>query len=508
MIPLLAALSLPVFAAPPVQRGLLICPDPTTCATDGAWVETLGDGGRGGFAVLDFEEVITVGAVPDGLPQREAYEEALADARQAIEKGRWLAAQDATSAGIAAVAGWRGPVKTQELFELHFLRGVAATEQGRDASGVYSFRQAAAIADDSDLPHPAVSSAVRQAWLDEQRKLAIAGKGSLELSGGPEGTHWTVNGRSVPAGSVELWPGNHRVTATAPGHVRSWKADVPVLPERTSAIEPDFATYDEAAAVFGALQDAAATLDAPEPVEDLLIAWCIEHEVDELRLMRVEEVVQPILLPPVALSAPPLDRPAAAAGERVNMGDGVPTTFEGEVLERYEAPSEAHVTRLNRLRVVFFDPATRRFSADAMVSTALQAPPERLRLGVRTGGLSMMERSHLGIDLNLVVPIGPIELDSRLGLVRADAPYNLYTDWVDRQLYHLYLGARWAPAWTVAPFVGAGVDVFAPAAVGGRAGVGAQARFGRDWLAELELAGGVMDRGPQFGGTLGLLRSF
>ena len=500
-------------AEAPVQRGLLVCPDPQTCEEDATWLRTLDGGGRGGFTVLDFEQVISVGAVPDNLPERDAFQRSLERAREAMERGRWGAVLDATNEGIAALGRWRGPVKTQELFDLYFLRGLAGVELGRDQSQSWSFQQAAAVADGQALPMPAASTAARQAWLDEQRKLTVGGKGSLELSGGPPGTRFSVNGRSVEVGptgtaTVSLWPGNHRVTATAPGQVRSWTVEVPVLAERSSAVQPDFATYDEAAAVFAALQQAVLTMQAPEPVADLLVAWCEVHGVEELRLMRVEEVAQATRPTPVSISDPPPGRPPAAAGEAVDMGDGVPTTFEGEVLQRHRTRAEAHVGRVNRLRVVFFDPGTRRISADAAVATALQPAPERLRVGLRASGLSMMDRSHLGMDLGLQVPVGPVEADARLGLVRADTAYNLYEGWIDQQLYHLYAGLRWAPTWTVAPFAGLGLDLYAPAAVGGRLGAGVQARFAQDWVAELEGGAGLMDKGLAWGGGLALTRGF
>ncbi len=504
ILSLLASLAL----ASPVQRGLLVCPDLRSCEQDAEWLAPIGGGGPGGFELLDFERVIAVGAVPDGLADRDAYEAALAQARTAMERGRWGAVLEASQAGLAALSRWRGPVKTQELFDLYYMRGAAAVELGRDRSQAYSFRQAVAVANGQDLPRPASSSAVQQAWLDEQRKAMVAGKGELVLGGGPPGTGWKVNGRTVPAGTVSLLPGNHRVSATAPGQVRSWTVDVPILPERSSRVEPDFASYEEQAAVYAALVQAVDTLQAPDPLKDLLVAWCQAHGVEELRLMRLFEVVEPLAVSPVLLGPEPKDRPAAAAGEAVDMGDGVPTTFEGEVLQRHRAKDEGHVQRTTRLRMVFFDPATRRFSADPSVSTALQESPERLRLLARAGGMRAMGRSHLGLDLGLLVPVGPLRIDGRLGWVRADRPYNLYEDWVDHQLAHLYLGARWSPEWAVAPFLGAGVEVLAPAAVGGRLGTGVDLRFARDWQAEVELAGGLLDKGLQLGGGLALGRSF
>lgn len=504
ILALVSALAL----ASPVQRGLLVCVDAASCEQDARWLSSVGGGGPGGFEELDFERVIAVGAVPDGLADRDVYEAALVEARAAMEKGRWGAVLEATQAGLSAVSRWRGPVKTQELFELYYMRGAAAVELGRDRSQAYSFRQAVAIANGQDLAYPASSNKVQQAWLDEQRKALLAGKGELVLGGGPPGTGWKVNGRSVPAGTVALLPGNHRVSATAPGQVRSWTVEVPVLPDRSSRVEPDFASYEEQAAVYAALVKAVDTLQAAEPLADLLVAWCEAHGAEELRLMRLYEVVEPLPVSPVLLGPEPTDRPAAAAGEAVDMGDGVPTTFEGEVLQRHRAQDEGHVQRATRLRMVFFDPATRRFSADPSVSTALQESPERLRILARAGGMRAMGRSHLGLDLGLLVPVGPVRIDGRLGWVRADRPYNLYEDWVDHQLAHLYLGARWSPDWAVAPFVGAGAEVLAPAAFGGRLGAGVDLRFARDWQTELELTAGLLDKGLQVGGGLALGRSF
>ena len=503
-----ALLTAPARAEVPAQQGLLLCPDPRTCEEDRSWVQQVGGGGPGGFAVVDFEQGFAPDGVSDSVADREAFQAALADAREAADANHWGNALDAANRGLAALGRWRGAVKTQELFDLYVLRGIAGSELGRDASYAYSFRQALAVADGRKLPAPAMPTATQERWLDEERKLTVGGRGSLLLQGGPAGTRWMIDGSSVESGLHELWPGNHRVTATAPGVVRSWTAEVPVLPDRTSEVAPAISNVDEAAWVLAALQDAVATLDAPDDVKDLLVAWCRVHDIDELRLMKVEEVVQTLPPAPLELSAAPGDRPAAAAGEPVDMGDGVPTTYEGEVLQRYTARGEQHVTRLSRLRLAFFDPDTRRFSADTAVSSALAPSPERLRLGVHTAWVSMMDRQHLGADVQLVVPMGPVALDARLGVVRADQPYNLYKDWVDRALTHVYVGARWAPSWTVAPFVGVGTDVYAPAALGGRLTVGGQARFARTWLFEVEADGDLLTTGLATSAGLGLAHGF
>lgn len=505
------ALVAPARAEPLVQRGLLVCPDTRTCEEDAEWLRSIADGGPGGFDVLDFEDSFAPGSNPDGLAEGEAWRDALAQVRDAALAEKWGPARESADRAVEALAAWKGPASTQELFDLWYLRGAAALETGRDEAWAYSFRQAAAIANGQPLAlsAPEITAKAKRAWKDEQRKLFVGGKGTLVLSGGPAGTRWTVDGRPADEGEVYLLPGNHRVSAIAPGQVRSWTAEVPVLAGRSSAVSPDFALTDDAAWLYWSLDDAITSLEAPDPVLDLLVAWAEEHEVDELRLMRVEEVDETPDLPKVELSDPPADRPAAAAGERFDAGDGVPTTYEDEVVHRYLAPAEEHVVRVKRVRMAWFDPKTRRLSTDPRAATPLAARPERLRLGLRTGAVGMMQRLHGSLDLQLAVPVGPVEVDARLGLVRADQAYNLYADWVDQQLYHLYLGARWAPDWWLAPYAAVGAEVYAPAALGGRAGGGLQARFdGGHWLFEVEGSAALLDEGLGWGAGLGLSRGF
>lgn len=496
-------------ASEPVERGLLVCADPGACAADQAWVTHIGGGGRGGFQVLDFAGAFGAGALPDGMTAERAFRSAVDDARQAVSRKRWAAALAATDEAIDALRGWHGLVPTRELFDLWFSRGVAQVELGRDQGQGYSFRQAAALLDGADATLPdGLSSKVQHAWLDETRKLVVGGKGTLQVGGGPDGTRWTVDGRPIEGGTVQLLAGNHRVTASADGRIRTWTADVPVLPGRTSAVTPEFSEEDEPTFVLDQLDHAVVALDAAESVKALLSALCEADGVEELRLMRVEQVREVPKPADVAMTGAAADRPAAAAGEAMNLGDGVPSTYEAEVAQKQQEEGERHVQETNRLRVVYFDPVTRRFSADASVSTALVAPAEHLRVGVRGAWMMMNERQHFGGDLELAVPVGPVAIDVRAGILHADEPYNFYTDWVSGNLYHAFVGARWAPSWTVAPYVGLGADFYIPMAVGARGFLGAQARFASHWMGEVEADGGYTQTGFQAGASLGVSRGF
>lgn len=502
----LLLLSLPATAA--TQAGLVICSTERDCAADTAWIAAMGGGGPGEISPLDLSR----NATPDTPGAKDDFDQALAALRDAVDNARWTTAIARARDARAALDLWAGPVRTQELFDLYIMGGVAAAALGRDEAYAYDFRQAAAIMDRQRLPTPSMSGEVERIWLDEQRKLQVGGRGTLVLKGAPRGTVWTVDGRTVTEPELSMWPGNHRVSASIPGHIRTWTVDVPVLPGRVSKLAPDTDAYDQAAWVFGALDDAVRTLDAPEEVEDLLVAWADEHEVEEIRLLRVEEATVTPRVAPVVLSEPPADRPDAAAGETADMGDGVPTTYEGEITDRFGAPAEGHVQRLKRLRVVFFDPVTRRFSTEPRASTALQAPPARLFVGAATAWTGIMDRGHLGGDLTVQVPVlrlswSTLDAEGRVGMVRATEPYNLYRQWSDRGLYHFGLGARWAPTWTVAPFAAAGAELFAPVAVGGRVAAGVQLSVD-DWRLAAEGAFVGLDQGIGGSGGLSLTRGF
>lgn len=491
------------FAETP-QQGLLICGDPGACAADRAWLDEIGGGGPGGFQVLDFGGAFSPGAVPDGLSSLSAFRNGLSAVREAVAARRWAAAIEAADAAEDALIQWKGPVEQKELWELYFLRGVAAMGLGRNQAQAYDFRQAAAIADGVPMPLPQLEPEVARAWLDEQRKMVVSSRGTLELGGGPPATRWSVDGRDVQAGAIPLFPGNHRVTATAPGAIRSWTVTVPVLGGRTSAVQPSFGDGDDPAWVLEQLDGAILRLDAPESVKDLLVAWCTDVGAREARLMRVDSVRHSPIPSRVAMSSPPADRPAAAAGEVLDLGDGVPATFEAEVLARHGALDEEHSTEANRLKVAFFDPQTRRFSTDSTVSLPLRPHPERVRLGLRGAWTGMAGRFHLGGDLVVGVPVRPLELELRLGALRADQDYNFYESWVDPTLWHLQLGARWAPGWKLAPFVALSAELYVPMAVGGRADLGAQLDLGKGWRLEAGGAGGYGTAGLVLGAGLGL----
>lgn len=485
---------------------VLVCPVDDTCDADAAWTaEVLPDDP---VVPLDLLFERDNGGWSGGVDTRAALADAVARAEAAAAKERWPAVEAALADAKAALAAVRGDVNTQTLFTLFFLDGVAAVARGTDRAHEYSFRRAAALADLDGVDIPPHPEAAARAWADERRKLAVGGTGTVTLAG-PADTRWSIDGVPLGNGVTEraLLPGNHRLVATRPGSVRSWQAEVPVLAGRSVAVTARFDDTTSSRWLQRQLELSFDTLQGPPALTAVLADWARRHDLDAVRLVRVETGAPAAPAPPPALSRPDPLRPAAADGERVDHGDGIPSTYAEEIVAVDEAgrvPTAAE----RRLRVVWFDPALERFTLDAASVPRADTTPARFRVGLHLGYAGMMAHHHAAADLAGAFRVGPVEIEGRLGLVRADAPYNLYAAWVDQQLYHVAVAARWAPEWPVAPFVAAGPELYVPVAVGGRVATGAQVRIERRWLAVAEVHGGWLDRGPGWGIGLGVSRTY
>ncbi len=498
---------------------MLVCPAEDACDDDAAWV----DGAKG----LDETPIVRLDLLLErdnagwvgGTDTRAALAAAVADAEAAAEKGRWAAVASAVAEAKLALVAIRGDVRSQTLFAVWFLDGAAALARGEDRGHEYSFRQAAAIAAAAEGAGEAVKlpphdEAAARAWADERRKLAVGGEGTVALSG-PPGTRWSIDGAALGAGvtEVDLLPGNHRLVATRAGTVRSWQGDAPVLAGRTVAVTATFTPADSAAWLHARLDEAFDSLQGPPELTRLLGEWARRHDLAAVRLVRVDSVDVRAAAPLTFGAADPL-RPAAADGERVDHGDGIPSTYAEEVLavEADGQPRGGSTER--RLRVMWFDPALERFTLDAAPTLPRPDLAEpRFRVGLHLGYAGMMAHHHATVDLGGAWRVtelagGGLDLEARLGLARADAPYNLYAGWVDQQLYHASLGVRWAPSWDIAPFVAAGPELYVPVAFGARIATGAQVRIERRWLAVAEVHGGWLDQGPAWGAGLSLGRMY
>jgi hypothetical protein len=109
----------------------------------------------------------------------------------------------------------------------------------------------------------------------------------------------------------------------------------------------------------------------------------------------------------------------------------------------------------------------------------------RFHLSARIGWTHQLDREHAALDAQAAYAIaGGFGVRGDVGLLVADAPYNLYADWVDAKLLHAAAAATWAGTGTIAPTAAAGAEVQAPLWTGAFAEGGAVGRFDRTWLVE------------------------
>ncbi len=478
-------------AATPLA-GLLLCDDDATCKDDVTYAHgVVGD--TPAITPIDLFLVLDAGGWSEGGDQRDRFDRALLNAQDALDRSRWAQMDAAVADGLAALSLWPGQVSDQDLFNIYFYQGIARVAE-KKAGEAYSFREAAAVGDGVIQRLPTEDARFTRVWLDESRKLLVGGRGTIEVEGDLDGIAVQVDGRAVKDPSkISLLPGNHRLTATRPNGIRTWAADVPVLAERTSRVKPEFTKEGDANWVRAQLGGAMDSLSAPSEVTDLLAGWCAQHQVTELELLQVRVKTIDHPLPALDITAPPATRPKAADGEPVDFGDGVPSTF-AEAVQQARADAERPPTEERELKVVYFDPRSKLFHADTVLPQVVDHPPEHFRIGATVGYASLLGHHHAGFDLGFLGEVGRFGVEADVGVARADMPYDLQPNWVDRQLYHIDLMARWAPLpGRVTPFAALGPEVYIPISVGARVTAGVEGRFASTWVAHGEGFASVAD---------------
>ena len=259
--------------------------------------------------------------------------------------------------------------------------------------------------------------------------------GTLVLAEPPRGTTYAIDGQRVSAGAHQLLPGSHWVTAQQEGVLRTWRAEVPVLADRTVQVGATFSQAESRRWVQAQLALTFDTLQAPPEVTRLLSDWALRHELDQLVLLHVDVADVAARPRTVDISGPDPLRPPAAEGERVDHGDGIPATYAEQVLAAEEAARNLPPPRAERrLRILYYDPALQRFSLEPALAARPEVADPRFRMTVFVGYTGMLDHAHIAADLGAAWRIGPVSVEGRLGLVRADSPYALYPDWQDLQL--------------------------------------------------------------------------
>lgn len=489
-----------------VRASLLLCDGVGDCQRDASWVEGLGIVDDEPLVLVELLVELDAGGWAEGVDQRGRFELGLATAREQAALGRWRAVEVAADDALGALEIWPGTVSPQDLFALSYLQGAARMHRGGDRGHEASFRQAAAVLGQETLERPTDDVPSGRAFIDEQRKLKVAGQGTLLLGLIPPETTVWIDGRPLEPDEVELAlpPANHRVTALQADGVRTWKATVPVLGERTSRVVIDIPRSSSAAWVSQGLDQLFLTLQAPVEIEAMLAELCRRFDLAELRLLQVVQPESPGMQGSVELGPPSALRPKAAEGEEVDHGDGVPSTYEAQLAAELGYRQEEHVAEgERRLRVVFYDPATGHFQADGGTAVSLEGLRPRLRLGAAPGASWMLEQPHVGADLLVALRAGPLWVEGRLGAARAQEPYRLYPDWSDRWLYHLAIGPGWRRRdGPFVPSVALLGEAWVPVSVGGRLQAGANLCMTRGICAGLEAHGSLGGQGPGWGVAL------
>ncbi len=466
----------------------MLCRAPDGCEEERQWLASVQPGL---IVVADEVRSLDTFVMTDGA---SSFAEAVQSADYAVADRKWRSAIGHLDRAAAALGAWPGTVENHLLVRMYLLRGVALRNLGRDGAEV-ALRQAAASAWKSE-PDPRGIEAADQLALDtERRKLLGGGGGTLLVEG--NATLW-VDGIPVERRSLELPAGLHRVTAVEPGRLRTFVASVPVLPGRSVTIRPEWGPTDDTAWLLSELARGVEELDA-DPLALLALSdWCVRHEAPALTLVEVVPALAIDLPPSFAVSAPDPGRPDASAGAPISQEAGIPATFEAATAEAAEAAGEpGRPLNTYRLRSAYFDPVTRRLSAEpAPIVMADTVDNRRFRLSARLGWRHQLEREHATIDAraHYRLHLGSYVV-GELGVVVADSDYNLYADWTGTTLLHAALGYRWQGEKTLSPFIGAALEVQAPLWVGAYTEMGLGLRFDRDWVGEI-----AVNQHPGFAG--------
>ncbi len=487
------------------RASLLLC-GTGDCEQDAAWVESLGIVDDEPLVLVDLLMELDAGGWAEGIDQRARFEAGLQAANEAASEGRWRAVEAACEEALEALERWPGTVAPQALFDLHWLQGAARLHRGEDRGHERSFRQAAAVLAEEPPRFPLEDQKAEHAFVEEWRKLKVAGQGTLLLGLVPPRTEVWVDGRPLDPERIELDlpPAEHRITALQQGGVRSWSAAVPVLGGRTSRLVIDMPPSSSASWVTEELEQLFLTLQAPPELEAMLRELCLRFVLGQLRLLRVEPAQARGAAGLLSLGPPDPLRPEAAEGEVVDHGDGVPSSYEDLLESEHEYRQDRATEPTGQhLRVVFFDPVTGHFQADGGTAGRLGQGPDRMRLGASMGYTRMLGQHHAGAELAIALAAGPLWAELRAGAARAEEPYRLYPDWSDRWLYHLALGPGWRRReGALQPSAALLAEAWVPVSAGARLELGLELCLERGLCAGLQGFGAMGQGGPGAGAGL------
>lgn len=315
-----------IVAAPPEGARsvvLLLCPDEATCSDETFWLAHHPELEKEPIVLVDVLLAQNAARQEDNTARQIRFRNALEDAGARLAAGDHSGAAFALDLAEQALAGWTGTAGTQELFDLHFLRGALSVRRG--GTGEDSFAAAAAVAWNRSVRLPVSDAKVSAAWTAALRRTLEAGTGRLRIEAGPPGTSYFLDGIELGPGPlvVDVFGGTHRVTATHPSG-QEWRGELVVVPGRTAKARARLSLADDTRWVTTQLGRALDTRQVDPELGELLRGWCEHFGVRTLRLVRAD-----------------VDGPVSvdAAGNRA--------------LPAYS------------LRAVWYDPQVRRFSVEA-----------------------------------------------------------------------------------------------------------------------------------------------
>jgi hypothetical protein len=268
--------------------GLLVCPTEEPCAEDVWRIEKIRSEAERPLLMLDAVLELDGAEWEGPLTLAQHFAEAMARARAAWGAKRWGEAEIALGDAEGALKRWSGTAATQDLFDLHYLKGAVALQRGDDPAG--DFRQAVAVAWNRTVTLP-VGDPASKPYYGVLDAVIAEGTGTLTLAEPPDGGAWYLDGVELGRGParVSLFAGVHRVTVKADGKLSTWKKDVQVWSGQAQEVSARFSPADDAAWVRARLRDAfdSGSL-APEAMK-VLSAWCARKNVTELRVLMVRD---------------------------------------------------------------------------------------------------------------------------------------------------------------------------------------------------------------------------
>lgn len=281
-----------LFAVPPpgtTDVGLLLCGG-AACA-DRVWWATNEPPLRDEMLLLiDSLLADDTAAYEDGVTGKRAFQEALEKARLALVDKKWSAGERALDDAEALLRDWRGTADTADLFALYYMRGAAVV--GADSGGgADSFRRAAAVAWNRTVEPPAGLEGFADAYYKELAELVHDPLGTIVIDGGSSATDYYLDGVKLGVAPlrVQVFPGNHRLTALDRERSLAWRAGVVVVPRETTTTRASFGGARDPEEVAELLGRAVETRQMDPDVGELLMAWADRRHIKSLHLCRLDQ---------------------------------------------------------------------------------------------------------------------------------------------------------------------------------------------------------------------------